>query len=239
MVPDSMPTPEWPGDTADMPSRDDARLADLAHKPLLRGWFHAGITPLAVVAGIILIALADGAAAKWASAAYFASSLLLFGNSAIYHVFNWAPRVKAIFRRIDHANIFLLIAGTYTPVSVGLLSPRKATILLICVWSGALVGILFRVFWINSPRWLYVPLYILLGWAAVIFMGDMFRANAAAMVLLFVGGVLYTIGAVFYGLKWPLARNRYFGFHELFHSCTVAAFFCHWAAALLAVLPAG
>ena len=207
-----------------------------APKPLLRGWFHAGITPFALAAGIVLICLADGVAAKWASAVYLISSMLLFGNSAIYHRFNWGPKAKMVLRRIDHANIFLLIAGTYTPLAVGTLTPKHATLLLVCVWGGAPVGIAFRVFWINSPRLLYVALYLALGWAAVFFMPEMFAANFPAVILVIVGGLLYTVGAVFYAMKWPLRTNRFFGFHELFHVCTVAAFFCHWTAALLAVL---
>ncbi|WP_424945191.1 PAQR family membrane homeostasis protein TrhA [Canibacter zhoujuaniae] len=205
-------------------------------KPLLRGWLHAGTAPLALAAGIVLICLAHGPIAKTASAIYLASSLLLFGHSAIYHRFNWSPRVKQILRRIDHANIFLLIAGTYTPVAVGTLPLEQAMVLLAFTWGGALVGILFRVFWLQAPRGLYVALYIVLGWAAVLFFKPMFEANAPAMILVAVGGLLYTVGALFYGFKWPLRNNRFFGFHELFHAATVTAFFCHWTAALLAML---
>ena len=206
-----------------------------AEKPLLRGWLHLGLTPIALAAGIVLICLAHGAPAKIASAVYLASSLLLFGNSGI-HRLNWGPRMKQLLRRIDHANIFLLIAGTYTPISIGTLPPPRAGVLLAIVWGGALLGIAFRVFWIGAPRLLYVALYIALGWLAIFYMPPMIEANAPAVVLMVTGGVLYTVGAVFYAVKWPLRSNRFFGFHELFHACTVAAFLCHWAAALLAVL---
>ncbi|WP_400999625.1 hemolysin III family protein [Agromyces sp. GXQ0307] len=208
-------------------------------KPSWRGWIHAATFPLTIAAGIVLIVLADGPAAKWASAVFMLTSMLLFGNSALYHRFDWKPRTKVILKRIDHANIFLLIAGTYTPLSVLALPPEKGLILLVLVWSGALIGIAFRVFWIGAPRWLYVPIYVLLGWAAVMYLGDLLAASMAMMVLVIVGGVLYTIGAVVYGLKKPNPWPGHFGFHEIFHVCTVLAFMCHWAATLLiAIQPA-
>ena len=205
-------------------------------RPTWRGWIHAGTFPVALVAGIVLIVLADGTAAKWASAVFMATSLLLLGNSALYHRFDWGPRARAVLKRIDHANILLLIAGTYTPISVLALPPEKATLLLSLVWGGALVGILFRVFWIGAPRWLYVALYLLLGWAALMYIGDLFAANAVMMTLVLVGGLLYTIGAVVYALKRPNPWPGHFGFHEIFHVCTVLAFLCHWSAALIIAL---
>jgi len=205
-------------------------------KPTWRGWIHAGTFPVAIAAGIVLIVLADGAAAKWASAVFMASSLLLFGNSAVYHRFNWGPKTKAVLKRIDHANILLLIAGTYTPIATLALPPEKGLLLLVLVWSGALLGILFRVFWIGAPRWLYVALYVVLGWAAVMYIVDLMAANAAMMILVIVGGVLYTAGAVVYALKKPNPWPGSFGFHEIFHVCTVLAFLCHWTACLLIAL---
>lgn len=205
-------------------------------KPTWRGWIHAVTFPVAIAAGIVLIALADGAAAKWACAIFMATSVLLFGNSALYHRFNWGPRTKAVLKRIDHANIMLLIAGTYTPIAVLALPPQKGTVLLVLVWTGALLGILFRVFWINAPRWLYVALYLLLGWAAVMYLVDLLEANVAMMVLVIIGGLLYTGGAVCYALKKPNPWPGRFGFHEIFHVCTVLAFLCHWTACLLIAL---
>ncbi|HCS61905.1 MAG TPA: hemolysin III [Microbacterium sp.] len=202
-------------------------------KPTWRGWLHAGIFPVAIVAGIVLIVLAEGTPAKWAAAVFMASSLLLFGNSALYHRINWSPKTKLILKRIDHANIVLLISGTYTPLAVNALPPEKGTLLLILVWSGAVVGILFRVFWVNAPRWLYVALYLALGWAAIMYMADLFNANVAMMVLVCVGGLLYTGGAVVYAMKKPNPWPGHFGFHEIFHLCTVLAFLCHWTACLL------
>lgn len=206
------------------------------NKPTMRGWLHAGITPFAIAMGIVNIVLAHGGLGKFAAAVYLASSVLLFGHSALYHRFNWSPRTKAILRRIDHANIFLLIAGTYTPLAIGTLPLAKAKILLLAVWLAATVGIALRVFWLNAPRLLYVGLYILMGWTAVFFLPGMFAANPVAVILIISGGLFYTVGAVFYAFKWPLRENKHFGFHELFHACTVMAFCCHQVAALLALL---
>ena len=233
-----MSTPESSApDLPQLPLLEEA--SDTAHvekKPTWRGWIHAGTFPVAIAAGILLIVFAQGGAAKWAAAVFMATSLLLFGNSALYHRFDWSPTVKVVLKRIDHANILLLIAGTYTPLAVLALPPEKGTLLLVLVWSGALLGILFRVFWINAPRWLYVALYLLLGWAAVMYIVDLLNANVAMMVLVIVGGLLYTGGAVVYALKRPNPWPGHFGFHEIFHVCTVLAFLCHWTACLLIAL---
>ena len=205
-------------------------------RPTWRGWVHAATFPVALVTGIVLIVVAQSGAAKWSAAVFMATSLLLFGNSALYHRFDWSPPVKLLLKRIDHANIFLLIAGTYTPLATLALPPEKGTLLLSLVWGGTVVGILFRVFWIHAPRWLYVALYLLMGWAAVMFMADLFAANVTMMVLVIVGGLLYTGGAIVYAIKKPNPWPGHFGFHEIFHVCTVLAFLCHWTACLLIAL---
>lgn len=210
--------------------------APLEAKPTWRGWIHAGTFPVAIALGVILIVLADGVVAKVSSAVFMASSLLLFGMSALYHRFNWREKTKTVLKRIDHANIFLLIAGSYTPISVLCLPSDKAIILLSLVWGGALLGIGFRVFWIGAPRWLYVPLYVLLGWAAVMFIVDFFNANWVTMTLIIIGGGLYTLGAVVYGLKRPNPFPGAFGFHEIFHTFTLLAFLCHWTGIFLVAI---
>lgn len=229
---------------------DDERGSDLPNIPLLdastptateakptwRGWIHAGTFPVSIAAGIVLISLAHGAPAKWASAVFMLTSMLLFGNSALYHRFDWKPRTKILLKRIDHANIFLLIAGTYTPLAVLALPPSQGLLLLCLVWGGALLGIGFRVFWITAPRWLYVPLYLLLGYAALMYIVPLVQASVPMMVLVLVGGVLYTAGAAVYGFKKPNPFPGRFGFHEIFHTLTVLAFMCHWAATLLITL---
>lgn len=210
--------------------------AAVEHKPSWRGWIHAITVPIALAAGIVLICLATTTAGKIGSAVFMTTSLMLFGISATYHRFRWSPRTKVVLKRLDHANIFLLIAGTYTPMSILALSTQQATILLSIVWGGALLGIAFRVFWITAPRWLYVPLYLALGWAAVMYLPDIWSANAATAILIIVGGVAYSVGAIFYGTKRPNPSPAHFGFHELFHACTVIAFLCHWTGILLLAL---
>lgn len=220
-----------------LPLLDDAEShPHVEVKPSWRGWIHTGTFPLAIAAGIVLIVLAHGPAAKWSSAVFMTTSMLLFGISALYHRFNWKPTTKVMLKRFDHANIFLLIAGTYTPLAVLALPPSKGVPLLFMVWSGALLGIFFRVFWVHAPRWLYVALYILLGWAAMMYIVDLFQANAAMMILVVVGGLAYTAGAVIYALKKPNPIPGVFGFHEIFHTLTVVAFMCHWTAILLIAL---
>lgn len=219
-------------DLPNIPLLDDALRDPLAAeaKPTWRGWIHAGTFPVAIGLGVVLLVFADGIPAKIGSAVFVLCSLLLFGVSALYHRLNWRPKAKLLLRRFDHANIFLLIAGSYTPITVLALPREKAVILLSLVWGGALLGILFRVFWIRAPRWLYVPLYLLLGYAAFAFIVDLFAANAPMMTLILIGGLFYSIGAVGYAVKRPNPIPGVFGFHEVFHSFTLLAFLCHWAA---------
>ncbi|NNU27452.1 hemolysin III family protein [Isoptericola sp. JC619] len=206
-------------------------------KPKLRGWIHAVTAPFALAASIVLVVLAEPVAGKVAAAVFGLSALLLFGTSAVYHRGNWSPPVEAALRRMDHANIFLIIAGTYTPLAVALLDPRDATVLLTIVWSGAIAGLLTRVLWMNSPRWLYVPVYVALGWVAVAYLGQFGAAGGPAVVWLVAGGGLaYTLGAVVYGTKFPDPSPRWFGFHEIFHVLTVVGFTCHTVAIFLASL---
>jgi hemolysin III len=222
-------------DLPNIPVLDDAieHPTQEEDRPTWRGWIHAATFPLAIVLGAVLILAADGSAAKTSTSIFVASSLLLFGNSALYHRFRWSPPMKRLLKRIDHANIFLLIAGSYTPITVLALPPEKSGTLLWLVWCGAGLGILFRVFWIGAPRWLYVPLYLLLGYACLIFLADFFAADAAMMTLILAGGIFYTIGAVVYGMKRPNPWPGHFGFHEIFHALTLLAFLCHWTGIFL------
>ncbi len=198
-------------------------------KPHLRGWLHLGTFPLSVAAGIVLVSLAPDTKTKVASAIFAVSASLLFGVSALFHRGQWGPRWHGVLRRLDHSNIFLLIAGTYTPFALMLLNGRNARILLSLVWGGALLGIAFRVLWIGAPRWLYLPVYIALGWAAIFWLGDFAHAaGPTVLTLIIVGGGLYSAGGLIYGLKRPNPIPRWFGFHEVFHSFTVAAFAVHY-----------
>jgi len=196
---------------------------------------HAAITPLALAAGVVLIALSPTLKTRVGSAVFAGTALLLFAVSAIYHRGNWSPRVWALLRRIDHSNIFLLIAGSYTPFTLILLEGKDRVVLLVLVWSGALLGALFRTLWTEAPRWLYVPIYFAMGWAAIFYAGKFSSAGpTAVIVLIVVGGGLYSLGGLVYGLKRPNPFPKWFGFHEVFHSFVVAAFICHYVAASIA-----
>ncbi|MFJ1618341.1 hemolysin III family protein [Streptomyces sp. NPDC088251] len=198
-------------------------------KPRLRGWLHAGMFPAVIVAGVVLIALTDSSRGRIACGVYVLSACLLFGVSALYHRGTWGPRGEAVLRRLDHANIFLIIAGTYTPLALLLLPESTGKPLLWAVWAAAAAGIAFRVFWVGAPRWLYTPCYIAMGWAAVFFLPDFMRTGGiAVLVLVVVGGLLYSAGGVIYGIKRPNPSPRWFGFHEVFHSLTLAAFVVHY-----------
>ncbi|MFI6983808.1 hemolysin III family protein [Embleya sp. NPDC050154] len=205
-------------------------------KPKLRGWIHAGTFPLAVASGIVLVALAGDTKSRIACGVFALTAAMLFGTSGVYHRGNWGPRGEAVLRRLDHANIFLIIAGTYTPLTILLLG-KSDQILLWVVWIGALAGIGFRVFWIGAPRWLYTPIYVALGWAAVFYLPEFMReGGVAVVVLVIVGGVLYSLGAVVYGIKRPNPSPQWFGFHEVFHAFTLLAFASHFVAVALVAL---
>jgi hemolysin III len=187
----------------------------------------------------VLIALSPSTPIRWAAAVYTLTALLLFAGSALLHRGNWSPPVRAHLRRIDHANIFLLIAGSYTPFTLILLEGTDRVVLLSVVWGGALLGVIFRVFWLKAPRWLYVALYLVLGWAATFYLPAFVQAaGTAVLVLIIVGGGLYTLGGVVYGLKRPNPLPNWFGFHEVFHAFTIAAFVVHYVGISIAAYTA-
>lgn len=216
--------------------RENARELASFVKPRLRGWLHLGMAPVSLIAAIVLVVLAPTDRARIGAVVFGLSSVLLFTTSAVYHRGRWTPRVASVLKRWDHSNIFLIIAGTYTPFALTLLPQDQAITLLVIVWSGALAGVLFRIFWVGAPRWLYVPVYIALGWVAVFYFGPLMEAGGIAIIsLIAAGGLLYTLGAVVYGTKRPNPSPRWFGFHEVFHAFTVAAFVTHYVAASLAI----
>ncbi|HEY3436439.1 MAG TPA: hemolysin III family protein [Actinotalea sp.] len=212
-----------------------AELAQVV-KPRLRGWIHAGMAPIAVVAAIVLVALSPTTPAKVSTAVFGLSAILLFGTSAVYHRGTWSPRVSGVLRRLDHTNIFMIIAGTSTPLSVLLLDWPLNRTLLIVVWTGALLGTLARVFWLGAPRWLYTPVYVILGWVSVWFLPEFWTSPGGHAIVWLVGagGLAYTLGAVVYGTKRPNPSPRWFGFHEIFHALTVVGFVCHYIAVSIA-----
>jgi len=209
---------------------DPATLVQVI-KPRLRGWLHAGTAPLALAAGIVLVCLAPTAAGVLGASVFLAASVLLFGTSGIYHRGTWGARGEAILRRLDHANIYVFIAASYTPMALILLDGASRVVLLTLIWSAALGGLLFRMFWLAAPRWLYTALYLVMGWAALGWLVAFYRSGGAAvLILILAGGVCYSAGAVVYGRKRPNPSPRWFGFHEIFHAGTIAGFVCHYVA---------
>lgn len=194
------------------------------------------MSPLSLVAGLTLITLANELRGRITIGIFTLTAVTLFTCSALYHRVAWTDKNKAIWRRIDHSNISILIAGTYTPFAVYLLKPGQTKTLLIVAWGGAILISLLRIFWLSAPRWLYVAGYISLGWAAVFYMPQFLQSGGVAIfILILTGGVLYSAGGVIYALKKPNFSINWFGFHELFHAMTAAAFICHFIAAVLTV----
>ncbi|HET6949102.1 MAG TPA: hemolysin III family protein [Acidimicrobiales bacterium] len=212
-------------------------IGTVAPKPRLRGALHLGAFPVSLVSGAVLVlAVADEPAERWGCLVYALATAVLFGVSALYHRGTWDPGTRALLRRLDHSNIFLMIAGTYTPASVALLEGTERTVVLTVVWIGALAGIVFRVAWLSAPAWLYTPFYVALGWVAVTVLPSLADAGGGGVVALIVlGGVAYSVGGVVYALKRPDPVPHVFGYHEVFHACTLIGFVAHYAAVVLAV----
>lgn len=211
-----------------------AVLAPLV-KPRMRGWLHFWSFTASIAACAALIAVSAslvGGTAALATSVYCVTILGLFGTSALYHRRTWrTPRSHAVMKRLDHSMIFLFIAGTYTPVAVLAMDPSTARWVLAVVWAGALAGIVLKTAWPDAPSWVGVPIYVALGWVAVFVLPDMLATGGvAALVLLLAGGLLYTVGAVFYATHWPNPWPATFGYHEFFHAATVLAAVCHHVA---------
>ncbi|GLY52565.1 hemolysin III family protein [Lentzea sp. NBRC 102530] len=209
-------------------------------RPRLRGWLHFWSFIASVATGATLIALAAStvsARAALATSVYGLTVLGLFGVSALYHRVTWkSDRVRTWMKRMDHSMIFVFIAGTYTPFALLAMDPGTGSTVLWVVWIGALLGVTLKLAWPHAPRWLGVPIYIALGWVAVFVLPELLHhAGVAALVLLLVGGALYTVGAVFYATRWPNPWPQVFGYHEFFHAATVVAAICHYIAIWLAM----
>ncbi|MFG1778751.1 hemolysin III family protein [Micromonospora sp. NPDC049051] len=208
-------------------------------KPRMRGWLHTYAFFVALLCGIVLSAIAatrPGWAPLVSCLVYSLTVCGLFGTSALYHRRVWSERGYQIMRRMDHSMIFVFIAGTYTPFCVLLLRPRPATIMLALVWGGALAGVALKLVWPHAPRWVSAPLYLALGWVSVAMLPDILhQGGVTALVLLIVGGAIYTVGAVFYALRRPNPWPTVFGHHEFFHACTLLAALCHHIAIYFAL----
>jgi hemolysin III len=208
-------------------------------KPRLRGTLHAVTFPFVIVAGLVLVVAAPTPLARTACAIYTVTSALLFGTSGYYHRSRPSERLAEWLRRADHANIYLIIAGTYTPFALIALDGAASLAVMLVIWIGAAAGVIFRTLWMGAPRWLYTGLYIALGWVAVFFIPQFLdNVGVGAVVLIVAGGLFYSVGGVVYGMKRPNPSPTWFGFHEVFHSLTVAAWICQFSAVALVVAAA-
>ena len=208
-------------------------------KPRLRGVFHELGFYVALGLGFALVATAGGGRARVAAVVFSASVIICFGASALYHRPTWTPTVRSWLARLDHAGVYLLIAGSYTPFGLLVMSTEWAVPVLTIVWSGALAAILVKVLWVRSPKWLSATIGLSLGWVAVAAISQLLRLPLAGVLLVAAGGLLYTGGAIVYIRRRPDPMPNILGYHELFHLLTVAATGCLYASIAFYVLPRG
>ncbi|MGV0790325.1 PAQR family membrane homeostasis protein TrhA [Mycolicibacterium sp. XJ1819] len=209
-------------------------------RPRARGMIHLGAAAIAAVAGTVLVPvawIAGSSRAGWATLVYVVAMVGMFCVSATYHRVSWvSATTEKWMMRVDHSAVFVFIAATYTPVALMAVPPHVGADMLTIVWTGAAAGVTLKMLWPSTPRWVGLPLYLLLGYVAIWFAEVLLHgAGFAAMVLLVVGAVLYNVGALFYGARWPNPWPHTFGHHELFHSFTAVAAACHFAAIWLVV----
>ncbi len=208
-------------------------------RPRLRGVFHQYAFFVALVGGLVLVFLADSVREQLAMWVYAVALAAMFGVSALYHRVTWrSPQVRRWMRRLDHSTILLLIAGTYTPFALLTFDGTLAKAILVVVWSGAGAGLVLNLLWVDAPTWVTAVVFIALGWVGVVTVPELFDVGVAPAVLVFVGGGLYTLGALAYALKRPNPRPSVFGYHEIFHLLVIAAAAIHFIAIAAFVLPA-
>jgi hemolysin III len=230
-----------PPDTTALPLAPALRTRPVdIDKPRLRGWLHTYAFFTAIVAGTVLVTVAakigGGAAPAFSCAVYSFTVCMLFGTSALYHRRVWSTRALGVMRRLDHSMIFVFIAGTYTPFCILLLPPRTATVILSIVWGGAILGVGLKLVAPLAPLWLSAPAYIGVGWVAIFVVPEIGRAGGVtALALIVAGGVLYTIGAACFAMRWPNPWPKTFGHHECFHASTLVAALCHYIAIYVAL----
>ena len=224
----------------DFPEAIAEGVSQFLGKPRARGWIHLYSAIVAVIAGAALVSVSwtvGSTRAGIATLIYTCTIVAMFTVSATYHLVHCTSRrAHTWMKRLDHSMIFVFIAGSYTPFALLALPETDGWVLFWIVWGGALAGVLLKMFWPSAPSWVGVPLYLLLGWVAAWFIGPITHgAGVAALVLLIVGGVLYSVGGVLYALKWPNPWPTTFGHHEFFHACTAVAAICHYIAMWFAV----
>jgi hemolysin III len=238
---DAMATARGNAADAVATAKENAAEAIAKVKPRLRGVSHEWAFFVSLVLGAGLIVAAKGSEARVAVAIYALSLSALFGVSALYHRVDWQrPEIRRWMRRLDHTMIFFLIAGTVTPFALLVLEGPLATALLIAVWAGALAGTVVELIWVEAPKWVTVIVYLAVGWIGALgFPAIVIEAGVGAGILIAVGGVLYTAGAIVYARQSPDPNPAVFGYHEIFHILVIAAAAAHFAAVAVYALPAG
>jgi hemolysin III len=215
-------------------------VAEFLGAPRARGWIHVFLTALFIFAGAALVPvawIATSPTAGWATLIYSATIVAMFSVSAVYHRVHWRSRTAMQWmKRADHSMIFVFIAGSYTPFALLAMPADTGRLVLIVVYSGAAAGIALKMLWPSAPRAVGVPMYLLLGYVAIWFAPTLLHgAGVAAVAMLVAGAVLYNVGAILYGFRWPNPWPRTFGYHEFFHAFTAAAAICHYIAIWLVV----
>jgi len=209
-------------------------------KPLLRGVLHQVSFFVALAVGALVVAFADGTRATVSAAIFAASVVAMLGASALYHRVTWSPTMRPWMRRVDHAGIYVLIAGTYTPVGLIVVHGVLRNIVLVIVWSGAAAAILLKFIWVRAPKWLSAATGLAVGWAGVAAMPQVVQnAGWPAFALLAAGGLAYSVGAVVYAMRRPDPAPDVFGYHELFHALTIVAVACQYVAIAFWVVRVG
>lgn len=208
-------------------------------KPRLRGVFHELGFYAAIALGIPLVLTAADGRARTAALVFACCLASCFGASALYHRPTWTPRARLWLARLDHAGIYLLIAGTYTPFCLLVMSQGWRVPVLGVVWGGAVAAILLKLFWVAAPKRVSAAIGLTLGWTGVVAVTQLLKIGPGGMALVIAGGLLYSAGAVIYAIRRPDFIPAVFGYHELFHVLTVAAAACQFAAVAFFVLPLG
>jgi hemolysin III len=212
-------------------------LAQPLVKPKFRGVFHEVGFYAAAAVGTALVLTAEPGRARIAGAIFASCVAVCFGSSALYHRPTWNPRARAWLARLDHVGVYLLIAGTYAPFGLIVMTRAWAILVLATVWGGAFVAIVAELVWNQIPKWLSAAIGVTLGWIGAVAFSQLLKLSAPALLLVVAGGVLYTAGALIYARRRPNLLPGFFGYHELFHALTIAAAACQYVAVAFYVLP--